>query len=92
MIFVTAVTSGGVGVQILGLQEGSGNRVMTQSGQSGGATPVANQTVYVAQPTSGTSPFSVCAAGNAVNAVVATSHAGSSAVTGTVYAIGYYIS
>ncbi len=89
-ILVTAVTTGGAGVQIIALQESSSNRIMIAQATSASTTPVAGQTAYGLFSGSTGGVNSVCAAGNNVNANVATSHAGSTAVTGTVFVTGFY--
>ncbi len=90
-ILVTAVTSGGAGVQIFSLTESAGSAVMVPSIQSASGTPVVG-TTFISEFRGNVWPGKVCAAGANVQIVVGTSHAGSSAVTGTVFAIGIYSS
>ncbi len=89
-IQVTSVTSGGAGSQIWQCKENTGTRAMEPSNFIGSHTPVANQTCYVSVPT--TLALSNCTAADIVNCVISTSHAGSSAVSGTVYLVGHYVS
>ncbi len=88
---VTAVNTGGSGTEQYSIKESSSSRVMSSSGGASAAhTPVAGQTTYVQANVSGQSPYSSCTAGNIVQVVVVTSHAGSTGVTGTVYVTGFY--
>ncbi len=89
--FVTAVTSGGAGTQSFSIIESGGSRTMLAALASGSGTPVVNQTVYTCDVRSSSAPFSVCAAAAKVQITVQTSHAGSSAVTGSVFVTGYYV-
>jgi hypothetical protein len=90
---VTAVTGAGAGTQTFQIKESSASRVMSAASASASHTPTANQSVYVEDsiPTSGFTVASTCAAGNSVQVVVSTSHAGSTTVTGTIFVEGYYI-
>ncbi len=91
--FVTAVTSGGAGTQNMQIKESSAAGTMSQAITTGSHTPVANATSYSFPPDiSGAAGRTTCAAGNAVQVVISASHAGSNAVTGTVYAAGFYVS
>ncbi len=89
-ILVTAVTSGGAGVQVSLISESGGSRTMVSQSTSNSGTPVANQTCYAIVNATATI-LSNCTAGNNVQVVISTSHAGSSAVTGTVFVTGYYV-
>ena len=62
---------------------------MTMAGASGSGTPSAGVYYSVNAP-SNAGPFVQCAAGNNVAMVVATSQAGSAAVTGTIFITGFY--
>ncbi len=90
-ILVTAVTTGGAGTQVWTIKESSSARAMSLGTTSASGTPVANQTCYLmignASPVN-----SNCTAGNKVQCVFGASHAGSTAVTGTVYVTGFYSS
>ncbi len=88
---VTAVTSGGAGVQNFSITESGGSRSMSLTQSSASTTPVANQTVFTSITPATGAPFSTAAAGTNVQVVVTTSHAGSSAVTGSVFVSGYYV-
>ncbi len=88
---VTAVNQGGVGTENWQIKESSSARSMIAAYTSASHTPVANQSVY-ANPATGTGVFSTCTAGNSVQAVISTSHAGSTGVTGTIYLTGFYTS
>lgn len=88
---VTSVTSGGAGTQTFQIKESGANGAMTPGAASGSGTPVAG-TYYASPMTSAQGPYTACAAGNIVNIVVSTSHAGSTAVTGTVFITGFYSS
>ncbi len=90
-ILVTAVTSGGAGVQVSLISESGGSRTMVSQSTSNSSTPVANQTCYAIVNAVAT-VLSNCTAGNSVQVVISTSHAGSSAVTGTVFVTGFYTS
>ncbi len=91
--YVTAVTSGGAGTQNFQIKESAASGIMSQSVTSASHTPVANSTFYsYPADVTGTAGRVVCTAGNSVQVVIATSHAGSNAVTGTVYATGFYVS
>ncbi len=92
VVLVTAVTSGGAGIQTWGFQESSAGRTMAAAQNSGSGTPVANQTVYSSPALIASNVFSTCAAGSSVGIVVNTSQAGSSAVTGSVFVTGFYVS
>ncbi len=91
MAAVTAVTSGGAGINIILIRESSGSRTMVSQSTSNSGTPVANQTVYALVNSSAT-VLSNCAAGSGVVAVMSTGHAGSTAVSGTIFITGFYIS
>ncbi len=86
---VTAVTSGGAGTQSFSIVESGANAVMLPALASASATPTIGRT-YCTDPRSSSFPGSVCGAGNNVVATVQTSHAGSNAVTGTVFVTGFY--
>ncbi len=90
--FVTAVTSGGAGVTSFQIKESGGSNSMSPSYSNSSNTPVVNQTVqsYAADINSSAARSS-CASGNNVQFVLATSNAGSTAVTGTVFVIGFYV-
>ncbi len=90
MVQVTAVTSGGAGINSVLIREGGGNRTMISQSTSNSATPVANQTVYALVNASAT-VLSNCAAGASVVASVSTGHAGSTTVTGSIFITGYYV-
>jgi hypothetical protein len=91
-VLVTAVTTGGAGTQSFQIKENSASRQMSSNVASASGTPVAGQTIYVASVNTGGAPFSTCTAGNSVVINVSTSHAGSTAVTGTVFVTGFYSS
>ncbi len=92
-VLVTAVTSGGAGTENVSIIESSANGNMLISSVSDSGTPVAGKTVYFNPPRAAPGGLQViCAAGNNVIAKVATSQAGSTAVTGTVYVTGFYTS
>ncbi len=92
-ILITAVTSGGAGVQNWFFIESGGSRTLGQTSSSSSATPVANQTVYANPVLVASNTFSTCAAGNSVQITIpVTTQAGSSAVTGSVFMTGYYVS
>ncbi len=89
---VTSVTSGGAGTQSFSLAESAGSVVMLPALASPSATPVVGST-YIAELRANSGyPGRTCAAGANVVVTVQTSHAGSNAVTGTVFATGFYIS
>jgi hypothetical protein len=86
---VTAVTTPGAGTQTFQIKESGASGQMTPGAASASATPAVGN--YYASPvTSAQGPYFVCAAGNIANIVVATSHAGSTVVTGSVFITGYY--
>ncbi len=89
--FVTAVTGGGAGTESYQIKESSASRAINPAVAGASTTPVANQTFYSNVANSGAAALSSCAAGNSVQVVVSTSHAGSTAVTGTVYVTGFYV-
>ncbi len=88
---VTAVTSGGAGTQQYLITESGGNANMLPPIASASATPTVGRT-YSTDPRGSSLPGSVCTAGNNVVATIQTSHAGSNAVTGTVFVTGFYSS
>ncbi len=90
-LLVTAVTSGGAGVIAYAMNESSASRTLQQTVNSGSTTPVANQTIYANGVANASQVLSTCAAGSNVQIVMSTSNAGSSAVTGTVFCIGFYV-
>ncbi len=90
MVQVTAVTSGGAGINSVLIRESTGSRTMISQSTSNSGTPVANQTVYALVNASAT-VLSNCAAGSSLTAVVSTGHAGSTAVTGSIFITGYYV-
>ncbi len=95
-VLVTSVTSGGSGT-LAGakVQESSASRSMTGSAFGTSAqTPVAGQTMYIWFPSivSIGAIASTCTASNKVQFVITASNAGSTAVTGTVYLMGFYVS
>ncbi len=90
MAQVTAVTSGGAGTLTSQIKESSAARQMNTQTLSTSSTPVANQTVWLVGQLS-TGIYSNCTAGNSVQVVLTASNAGSTTVTGTVLATGYYI-
>ncbi len=89
-VSVTAVNTGGSGTEGMIIKESSGARAMSGTVATAPGTPVAGQTVYIGVQ-SNSIVFSNCTAGNSVQAVVSTSHAGSTAVTGTIFATGFYV-
>ncbi len=89
-ILVTAVTTGGAGVEIAGITESGGSRNMIQVATSASTTPVAGVTAYSAFGTTTGGVNAVAAAGTNVQIVISTSQAGSTAVTGTVLLSGFY--
>ncbi len=91
VIQVTAVNTGGAGTENVQFKESSGARLMSTAYAFASQTPVANQTIYVVSPESTPGSRSNCGAGNSVQMVVSTSHAGSTGVTGTVYVTGFYV-
>ncbi len=92
-ILVTAVNTGGSGSQVGVVKESSSARVMTTAFTSTAGTPVANQSVFFSIPNSvSTAAWSTCTAGNSVQWVNNASHAGSTAVTGTIWVTGFYSS
>lgn len=86
---VTAVTGGGAGTQTFKITESGTGAQMVPNTVSPSATPLVGY-VYLQSPAIAGSPWTSCAAGNNVQVVVATSHAGSTTVTGTVYVMGFY--
>lgn len=86
---VTSVTSGGAGTESFQIKESGGSGIMSVNAASGSGTPVAGK-YYASQTTNNGGAYTECAAGNAVQVVVATSQAGSTAVTGTVFVQGFY--
>ncbi len=88
---VTAVTSAGAGTQTMLISESGAGFTMITSSTSGSATPVVGN-VYWGDLRGALSSANVmsCAAGNNVQIVISTSHAGSTAVTGTVFVTGFY--
>ncbi len=90
-LVVTAVTSGGAGVQVFQIKASTGPVVMTQAVSSASATPIVGN-VYYQNVVPGASPFFPAPAADNVTIVVSTSHAGSTAVTGTCFIQGWYSS
>ncbi len=86
---VTAVSSAGSGTQTFTIKESGGSKSMTGATASAAVTP-APGSYYVETPTAGSGPFTICAAGNIVQFVNSTSHAGSTTVTGSVFVTGFY--
>ncbi len=89
---VTAVTSGGAGTQSFSIAESAANVVMLPALASPSATPVIGSTYITELRANSGYPGRTCAAGANVQVTVQTSHAGSNAVTGTVFVTGFYIS
>ncbi len=89
-ITVTAVTSPGLGTQNMQIKESGASGVMSIAMTSSGQSPAVGTAFVVALNTNGSQPYIDCAAGNSVQAVITTSQAGSTAVTGTVYVTGFY--
>ncbi len=88
--FVTAVTSGGAGsLVVTKIQESSASRQIAGTASSNSLTPVAFQWSF--SPAVANTTLSTCSAGNKVQLVLAASNAGSTAVTGTVFLIGFYV-
>ncbi len=92
MVLVTAVNTGGAGTENLTIKESSGARTLLTALVVNSHTPVANQSVYAIIDASVSAVICNCTSGNSVQAVVTTSAAGSTAVTGTIFVTGFYSS
>ncbi len=88
---VTAVTSGGAGTQSLALSESGSSQTMIPAGVSASNTPIVGRVYTADVRASSFTSATTCLAGNNVLASIATSHAGSNVVTGTVFATGFYV-
>lgn len=85
---VTSVTSAGAGTETFKIQEGGGT-AMTTNTASGSGTPAAGTYYWQGQTAAG-APYKAAAATVTVQVVVATSQAGSTAVTGSIFVTGFY--
>ncbi len=92
MVLVTAVNTGGAGTENLTIKESSGARTLLTALAVNSHTPVANQSVYAIVDASVSAILSNCTSGNSVQAVITTSHAGSTSVSGSIFVTGYYSS
>ncbi len=87
---VTAVTNGGAGTQSFSISESGANVVMMPALASASATPVVGNTYITELRANSGYPGKTCAAAANVQVTVQTSHAGSTAVTGTIFVTGFY--
>ncbi len=86
---VTAVTSGGAGVETFKIQTSTGPITISPNTSSASGTPTVGK-VYAQQITVAGSPFNTAPAADNVQIVVTACQAGSTAVTGTIYLQGFY--
>jgi hypothetical protein len=86
---VTSVTTPGAGTETWTIKESAASATMLGGTASGSGTPAVG-TYYSESSREAGGPYTQCAAGNTVTIVVATSQAGSTAVTGTVFIQGFY--
>lgn len=86
---VTAVTGGGAGTETFQIKTSTASANLTPNSPSSSATPTVGKIYAQPQLASG-SPVNTAPAADNVQVVVATSQAGSTAVTGTIFVQGFY--
>jgi predicted RNA-binding protein with TRAM domain len=88
---ITAVTGAGAGTQAFNVQNATGSVSMTSPTAGSSQTPAVGK-VFKSDTTTGNAAYGSGAAGDVIRVNVPVSNAGSTTVTGTVIAWGYYSS